>query len=206
MRRIALSGDRARLLPVAVAGDEVVALRLGVGDSGCGTAGAARVDLETGGVTTYAKEGNLLTWAAGYTWLSAAAGMKVVDRDGRSVWSGPQFLAASVGDRVVYADPYQVSGGGLAADGPVSLRLGDRAGPASSDPSGQALLRPEHIAPTSDRRAVLVTHRGKDLPMGGRATVLSICPLPQLECRQLGDVTGDFSPNAITVPASLLPV
>lgn len=204
-RRIRLSGDEAGLHPVAVDGGNIVAMRLHRGDSSCETAGAALVDLDTGRVRTYVKKGVMVAWASGHSWLTDTMETRVLDVDGRQVGSGPRVLATRIGLNVVYvANPFEPTGMGIPPREPTALRLGKAIGPGASDLTGDMLVEPELIRPTLDERAVLVTHRGGDLPNGGHKTVLSICTVPQLSCRELLDVTYDSSRTAMVVPAAVL--
>jgi hypothetical protein len=204
-RRIRLSGDKADLRPVAVDGGQIVAMRLQPGESSCETAGAARVDLDTGKVRTHARKGTLVASASGHSWLTDTMETKVLDADGRQVGSGPRIVATGIGANVVYvARPFEPNGMGIAPREPTPLRLGSGAGPSASDLMGDRLVEPQLIRPTFDERAVLVTHRGGDLPNGGHKAMLSICTVPQLKCRELLDVTSDFSRIAVVVPAAVL--
>jgi len=203
-RPLRLSGDRAGLTPMEVVDDEVLAMRLQPGDSGgCMADGMAAVGLETGVVRALATDGLPAAVGAGHAWLTSKE-TTVLDRAGLSVGSGPRVMAAPVGDRMVYAEdpllPYEQSRRPRA---PTPLRVGAATGPAPSDPVGDGILEPQLIVATWDGGAVLVAHRGEDLPGGGHQTVLSICPLPDLRCRLLVDVTYD-SRRATVVPAAVL--
>lgn len=203
-RPLRLSGDRAGLEPVAVVDDEVLAMRLQPGDSGgCMADGVAAVGLETGTIRVLATEGHPAAVAAGHTWLTSIE-TTVLDRAGLSVGSGPPVIGAPVGDQVVYAEsPRLTYEQSFLPQAPTPLRLGAATGPSPSDPAGDGILEPRRIVATWDGSAVLVAHRGEDFPTGGHQTVLSICPLPELRCRLLADVTHD-SAGAMVVPAAVL--
>lgn len=201
--KIELSGDGAGLSPVAVDGGEIVVERRARRDSGCGSAGFARVDLATGAVKTVATSGTVTAVAAGHVWLNEDDETKVFDRNGSVVaTSSPRVTAESTEHGVVYAEtPFRLRGGGIPADVPTRLRLGAPTGPRPGDPAGDELTEPEEISVTQDGAAVLVAHRGTDLPNGGHATLLSRCSLPELRCRELLDVTQDI-PRVLAIVAA----
>ena len=190
--KIRLSGDKAALSPVAVDGSVVVAQRLARGDSACTTAGFARVDLGTGSVRTLTKVGSVIAVNRGHVWLGEGDAVKVFDANGLTASSSPRVTAAASDGGVVYAEtPYHLRGDGIAPDAPTRLRFGAPTGPRPEDPAGDAVLEPRQISAVPGSAAVVVAHRGRDLPEGGHATVLSWCVLPQLRCRELFDVTFD---------------
>ena len=191
---IKLSGDGAGLIPVAMDGGEIVVQRQARGDSGCVSAGFARVDLTTGAVTTIATSGSVSAVVAGHVWLNEGDETRVFDRNGLVVTTSmTRVTAEAVEHGVVYAEtPFHLRGGGIPADAPTRLRLGTPTGPRPEDPAGDELTEPEEISVVQDGAAVLVAHRGSDLPNGGHATVLSRCSLPQLRCRELLDVTNEI--------------
>lgn len=187
---VRLSGDKAGLSPVAVDGSVIVAQRLAPGDSACDTAGFARVDLGTGSVRTVATVGSVLAVDSGHIWLAEGDAVKVFDANGLTASSSQRVTAAPSDGGVVYAEtPYHLRGGGIAPDPPTRLRIGAPTGPRPEDPAGDEVLEPEGIRVVQGSAAFLVAHRGRDLPGGGHATVLSWCTLPQLRCRELFDVT-----------------
>jgi hypothetical protein len=202
--KVKLSGDKAALSPVAVDGGVVVAQRLARGDSGCTTAGFARLDLGTGSVRTVATAGSVIIVSSGHVWLGEGDAVKVFDGNGLTASSSPRVTAAGVDDAVVYAEsPYHLRGGGIPPDPPTRLRIGAATGPRPEDHAGDEVLEPQAIGVVQGGTAVLVAHRGHDLPDGGHATVLSWCSLPQLRCRELVDVTQDSARVLGVVPANV---
>lgn len=190
-RKVKLSGDKAGLSPVAVDDGVIIAERQARGDSGCVSAGVARVDLGTGSVRTIATTGSVITVAGGRIWLGDGDAVKVLDANGLTATSSPRVTAAALADGVVYAEsPYHLRGGGIPPDPPTRLRVGAASGPRPEDRAGDQLLEPQAISVVQGRAAVVVTHRGRDLPEGGHATAVSWCSLPELRCRVLVDVTG----------------
>ena len=204
VREVKLSGDKAGLRPVAVDGGVVVAERQGRGDSACTAAGFARVDLGTGSVRAVATAGSVLAVNGGHVWLGEGDAVSVFDTNGLTASSSPRVTAAAVDGQVVYAEsPYRLRGGGIAPDPPTRLRIGAPSGPRPEDRAGDQVLEPQDIKTVQDGAAILVAHRGRDLPEGGYASVLSWCSLPQLRCRELVDVTQDSARVLGIVPSEL---
>jgi hypothetical protein len=107
-----------------------------------------------------------------------------------------------VGETVIYAEPNPVRHG-IEEPRPTRLRAGLPTGIGPADPAGDALLDPRVGPATSRGMEVLVSHREPARDGKGYATILSICSLPDLNCRRLDDVTGNI-PRAIIVPADVL--
>lgn len=203
-RKVKLSGDKAGLSPVAVDGDEIVAERQARGDSSCVVAGVARVELGTGSVRTITTAGSVLTVSGGRVWLGEGDAVKVFDATGLTASSSPRVTATALADGVVYAEsPYHLRGGGNPPDPPTRLRVGAASGPRPEDRGGDQLLEPQAISVVQGGAAVVVTHRGRELPEGGHATVFSWCSVPQLRCRALVDVTHDNARALGVVPADV---
>lgn len=198
-----LSGDRARLVPVAVDGTRVIVQRQKRGDSSCATAGFGTLDLDTGVVRTVAEAGNVTAVADGHVWVTQWDRTDVHDPSGRVVASKPVRMAAvSVNDGVVYAEtpvPRAASAGPSPA---TRLKLGSATGPSAEDAEGDELIEPEDMTSVLDGSALVVAHRGAALPDGGHATVMSLCTVPDLRCRELADVTGDYPRVVGIVPAT----
>ncbi len=193
-RTVKLSGEKAGLHAVAMDGGAIVAQRHVRGDSGCAGAGFARVDPASGTISTVATTGVVSAVADGHVWVNDVDETKVFDRSGQLLASSsPRRTAEPVGGGVVYAEyPFHLRGGGIPADPPTPLRLAGHAGPRPQDPAGDQLLEPEEIVAVQHGGEVLVAHRGKDLPNGGHATVLSRCSVPALRCAEILDVTEDL--------------
>jgi hypothetical protein len=179
--KVKLSGDKAGLSPVAIDGDEIIAERQARGDSGCVGAGVARLDLGTGSVRRVATTGRVVTVAGGRIWLGEGDAVKVVDASGLTTSFSPRVTAAALADGVVYAE--------APPDRPTRLRVGAASGPRPEDRAGDQLLEPRRISVVQGGVAVVVTHRGRDLPAGGHVPAVSWCSLPELRCRVLDGVT-----------------
>lgn len=192
-RQIELSGDKAGLAPLAIDGDEIVALRNEPGDSGCASVGFARVDLPTGAIKTIATSGTVSAVTPTHVWVNDFDQMRVFTRRGTLVGTTKSVVtAAAVGDRVAYAELPSGFRADSKPDPPTRLRLGAPTGPRTDDAAGDELLEPEQMTVIQDGAAVLVAHRGREFPNGGHATVLSRCSLPDLRCENLLDVTQDI--------------
>ena len=205
-RRVALSGPPAGLEPQGTLGRHVVLQRMTPGDSYCREAGVAVLDVDTGVIATLDEVGSITAIAREYLWVNGLAGRggtTVVDVHGQVVSSGPPVATAGmVGQTVVYAESNPVRHE-IEEPRPTRLRAGLPTGIGPADPAGDELLDPRVGAASSSGTEVLVSHREPARDGKGYATILSICSLPDLDCRRLDDVTSDI-PRAIIVPANAL--
>ena len=189
--KVKLFGDKAGLTPLVFGGGKVVAERTELGDSDCTAAGFALVDLASGAITTIATAGSVSAVTESHVWINDYDKSKVFTLTGRLVGTITSRLTAeAVEGGVVYAElPTRSRVDGLPPDPPTPLRLGRPMGPRPVDVAGDELRDPTEIMLVQDGKAVLVAHRGRDLPNGGHGTVLSKCSVPQLACQELLDVT-----------------